>query len=239
MIPVFALRLICGLAIAWCTSPRELITSGFFRIQMLVTLGLSVLTVLTAGQIEDSTSSLLWYGGLGIAVLSFLGSVMWTLERRAAGFRYAVGIMISAGALIVTQIWMRNSDPWFQLADALSSAWMIGSVTATMLLGHWYLTATGMKLLPLQRMNLWFMAAVVLRAVVIAIALATSRLTGGMTLWVLRWAGLIGPIVVSVLTIQILKYRNTQSATGVLYAATTLVFMGEAAGVLLQSGSES
>ena len=74
-------------------------------------------------------------------------------------------------------------------------------------------------------MNLWFMAAVVLRAVVIAIALATSRLTGGMTLWVLRWAGLIGPIVVSVLTIQILKYRNTQSATGVLYAATTLVFI--------------
>lgn len=239
MIPVFALRLICGLAIAWCTSPRELITSGFFRIQMLVTLGLSVLTVLTAGQIEDSTSSLLWYGGLGLAVLSFLGSVMWTLERRAAGFRYAVGIMIAAAALIVTQIWMRNSDLWFQLADGLSSAWMIGSVTATMLLGHWYLTATGMKLLPLQRMNLWFMAAVVLRAVVIAIALATSRLTGGMTLWVLRWAGLIGPIVVSVLTIQILKYRNTQSATGVLYAATTLVFMGEAAGVLLQSGSES
>ncbi|MBT5017989.1 MAG: hypothetical protein HON04_04540, partial [Planctomicrobium sp.] len=53
------------------------------------------------------------------------------------------------------------------------------------------------------------------------------------SLLTLRWAGLIGPFIMAILTIQILKYRNTQSATGLLYAATTLVFMGEMASNLI------
>lgn len=120
------------------------------------------------------------------------------------------------------------------IADALTSAGIIGSVTAAMLLGHWYLTATGMSLSPLMQFNRLFTGAVVLRSLfAVGIMLSGEETAGSGMLLILRWAGLIGPFVLSLLTVQILKYRNTQSATGVLYAATILVYMGETAAALL------
>ena len=47
MIAQFALRLICGMSLMWALMPRQHVTSGFFRIQMLVAMGLSVLATLT------------------------------------------------------------------------------------------------------------------------------------------------------------------------------------------------
>ena len=52
MVPVFALRLIFGMSLTWCVM-REQVTSGFFRIQMLVTLGLGVLATLTLSHLND------------------------------------------------------------------------------------------------------------------------------------------------------------------------------------------
>ena len=104
-----------------------------------------------------------------------------------------------------------------------------------MLLGHWYLTATGMQLAPLIRLNQLFAAAVVTRALFAGMWTArhAAVLSADPLLAILRWAGLVGPFILALLTIQILKYRNTQAATGVLYAATILVFMGETASVIL------
>ena len=47
MIAQFALRLICGMSLMWAIMPRRQVTSGFFRIQMLVVMGLGVLATLT------------------------------------------------------------------------------------------------------------------------------------------------------------------------------------------------
>ena len=38
MIAQFALRLVCGISLMWLLMPRRQITSGFFRIQMLLAL---------------------------------------------------------------------------------------------------------------------------------------------------------------------------------------------------------
>ena len=95
MIPQITLRLIFGMALTWCWLPRAKVTSGFFRIQMLVTLGLSVLALLTASQLPGNPTSRLWgLTSLRIAIgcgaaVSFLGSVLWTLERRSGGTRLA------------------------------------------------------------------------------------------------------------------------------------------------------
>ncbi len=40
MIPQFAPSLVWGLSLTWCLMPRRQVTSGFFRIQNLLTLGL-------------------------------------------------------------------------------------------------------------------------------------------------------------------------------------------------------
>lgn len=250
MIPQFALRLICGLATLWTIAPRRDITSGYFRIQMLIALGLGVLTAVTASQsvtgpspTSDINSSLVFACGMVIAGLAFMGSILWTLERRAAGGTLGALIMIlAAAAVVLTSAYVTpgGQRSWLGMADGMTSAWLIGSVTGTMLLGHWYLTATGMKLNPLIRYNRWFLAAVVLRIIVAGILTATRWPYDAQhwTLSILRWGGLLGPLVMGVLTIQILKFRNTQSATGVLYAATTLVFMGEMAAALAARAGE-
>ena len=41
MIAQFALRLTCGISLMWLLMPQRQITSGFFRIQMLLALALS------------------------------------------------------------------------------------------------------------------------------------------------------------------------------------------------------
>ncbi len=105
-----------------------------------------------------------------------------------------------------------------------------------MLLGHWYLTATGMSLVPLERAVTLAIAAVLVRGGVVAWDQASS--SGGLSslapiLIGLRWAaGIAGPLVLVILTRRVLRYRNTQSATGVLFAAVILVFIGEAVALM-------
>jgi hypothetical protein len=241
MIPLFALRLICGLSAMWCAAPRREITSGFFRIQMLLTLGMSALLAVTAWQVphpEVGTGKYVPMGlfavGIGLAFASFLGSIAWTLERRQGGFLFALLVLVisTAGvAISAVTLTRQGESSATRVADSLTSAGLIGSVTATMLLGHWYLTATGMSLTPLVNYVRIFGGAVVVR-IVAWLLIGTGGPESGF-LYILRWAGLIGPAVLVPVTLGTLRYRNTQSATGVLYAATILVFMGEAAAALL------
>jgi hypothetical protein len=70
----------------------------------------------------------------------------------------------------------------------------------------------------------------------VGLSLAWGSL-GGSTHWMwlsLRWsAGVIGPLVVAWMVWRILQYRNTQSATGVLFVGVILTFIGEMTGSLL------
>ena len=50
----------------------------------------------------------------------------------------------------------------------------------------------------------------------------------------MRWlAGLLGPLVIACMADRILRYRNTQAATGVLFAGVILTFIGEMSAALL------
>lgn len=245
MIPEFALRLICGLSCCWCVTAQNDITPGFFRIQMLLTLGLATLTLVTAGQLSaeqgDAAPFPVGTGAAGLLIaVSFAGSVLWTLGRRRAG---SVAGWLIFGLSTIAVLWLSGavngeralriespSAVWLA-ANAMTSAFLLGSVTAAMLLGHWYLTATGMSLAPLQRYVSLFGAAVVLRLAIVGALWGTGD-RGISSLDWLRWGGLIGPLILWPMTQRILRHRNTQSATGVLYAATILVFLGEMAGAL-------
>ncbi len=240
MIPQLALRLIFGMSLTWCVMPRREVTSGFFRIQMLVTLGLGVLATLTLSQLESPGVATpgLYALTIGVASSSFIGSIMWTLERRAAGVRYAMSVCLMSAVALVFATWGRASGVplAFDLLAELSGGWVIGGAISTMLLGHWYLTATGMKIEPLQQMNGLLLTAVAVRTVLAGAVFLWAPPLEATTQWVwlaLRWAGLIGPLVLVSLVFRILKYRNTQSATGVLYAIDILIFLGEATAALL------
>jgi len=128
---------------------------------------------------------------------------------------------------------------WLQILSDLSSAAVSGSVLTAMLLGHWYLTTPTMSTRPLYWFNGAIVVAALLRLVASATAVATEGLEiPGLTHWIwltIRWTGtIVVPLVVAFLVWRILRYRNTQSATGVLFAGLILVLMGEMSGALLE-----
>jgi hypothetical protein len=280
MITQFCCRLLCGMSLCWGLMPRALVTAGFFRIQHLVALGLSVLTALTAPMLSEvmisSGPDFLSVRVLAVtaAGVAFVGSVLWTLGRRAGGHRAGVliGLLTAAALLQIEPSVGRAVDPSaagtsvdgdpaerrpvarersgtaeagqpsavLSVLAGLSSAWLLGSVLTGMLLGHWYLTATAMPLAPLERLNQFLASAAVLRGIIAGVGLAGCPvpIVGGTHLvWLLlRWlSGIAGPLAASVLVWRILKYRNTQSATGVLFAGVILVFLGEMAATLLSN----
>jgi len=234
----------------WCMIPRRLVSEGFFRIQMLVCLGLSVLAALSVGKYpyvvvappEILPPSAVRWSCILLAVISFSGSVLWTLGRRRGG---AICCGVTAIVVCVTLVFstfsiagLSTTVGLWSLGAELATSAVLGSAVVGMLLGHWYLTSPSMSIAPLNRLISIFAATVGLRCVFSLFSLLTHwQQIGGSThvLWLtLRWsAGLIGPLVIAFMAWRILKFRNTQSATGVLFVGVILTFIGELAASLL------
>jgi hypothetical protein len=151
-----------------------------------------------------------------------------------------------AGLSAATLLLLRASPDSLQsfagligLLSELAAAALLGGATVGMLLGHWYLTAPTMSIAPLSRVNFNFGITAVIRLLLAAAVLGISWdqiETSTQSIWLsLRWAaGLIGPMAVSVMVWRILRYRNTQAATGVLFVGVILTFIGEMTAALLE-----
>lgn len=265
MIAQFALRLICGMSLMWALMPRRQVTSGFFRIQMLVVMGLGILVALAAkmarfdGPVFSEVSDTMLLAdrataviGGTIGVAGFVGSALWTLERRAGGER--VGFAVLAASICALTLSNLSQQSWTQwpawLApmSQLAGSAVLGATTVGMLLGHWYLTTPTMSIDPLKRVNLLLCLAACMRLTMSALMLAVfwfaswwedgssaSKFSSSVLIFLsVRWlAGVIGPFVVSWMVWRILKYRNTQAATGVLFVGVILAFMGDMMAALL------
>lgn len=233
-ITFFAVRLASGIGLMLLVMPRRNVTSAFFRILLLVCLGLGVVSALTT---EGSR-----LGPVALCAAAFVGSVFWLLERRAAG-TLALAVVTGLGLLETCLAAHRiaqsiSIDLVPLLCSTVASLGTLGGAMAGMLLGHRYLTAPGMPLAPLHRLNDALGIAGLLRLAVSGWMLARHwppPTTGAPATWLaLRWvAGVLGPLVVWFMVRRILRYRNTQSATGVLFVGVILTFLGELSGDLL------
>lgn len=232
----FLLRLSFGLAIGMAVTSPKLVTSGYFRNHLYVTLGLATLAGLVAMGVSTLVASL----AAAAAVLSYVGSVCWLYEARRAG----VATLWLVAACSLCAAWAGTESGWLRAISVATSGLVLGLTLAAMLLGHWYLNSPGMELGPLRR--LLKLAGL---AVAAQIAVSTYGLVGTlMTVeavsasWLLfellRWSfGLIGVLVLLWMAWQTLKIPNTQSATGILYVAVIGVFVGELTGLLLSAES--
>ena len=252
MITLFVLKLCAGITLMWWLMPREEVTDGFFRIQTRVVLGLAVLATLMLygsttfpASIDEKVSvqaaTRIRMVTIAISIIAYAATVFWALGRRTPGnICIHLLFLLSAGALAVHSWHIPNNASLAQqLVSDYSTAAVAGGVLTGMLLGHWYLTTPTMSIRPLW----WFNKAILISAI---IRLGTSAWvfweyplqTTDTTqqIWLgLRWlAGIVGPLVTTLLVWRILKHRNTQSATGVLFAGLILVFMGEMTAALLE-----
>lgn len=182
--------------------------------------------------------------GIVLCVVAYLGSIFWALGRRLPGNMCVyLCLLLAAGSLAYyswTSIAGANNLRWLNLLSSFSSAAVSGSVLTGMLLGHWYLTTPSMSIQPLH----WFNRTILISALVRAVSLFIVMMSGdyeGRLVWVsMTWTGgVVTPIAVYAMVRRILVHRNTQSATGVLFAGLILVFMGEMTAILLQQATSA
>jgi hypothetical protein len=250
----FLLRLSFGMAAGMAIVPPRLVTSGYYRNHLYVTLGLSALAALLS---RVAAPAAFWWA-VATAALSYAGSVCWLYEKRRAGIGLLIAVALAAviGALAING---RPSDSAEDAASAaiaespladglrtlqpITSGLLLGTTMAAMLLGHWYLNAPGMELAPLRRLLIAMAVAVMLQATLCGVGLALEASHAALSTqdWLfllLRWSfGLIGVVILIVLTWKTLEIPNTQSATGILYVAVMGVFVGETMSLLLSAES--
>lgn len=223
--------------------PRQ-VTSGYFRNNLYVLLGLNVLATLVS--LADREAFAL-APPLTAAIACYIGGVLWLYEKPIAG-RWAlclIAILTLAGAWLAPRP-IGSTDVAHVLfdADLLTGGMVLGTTMAAMLLGHWYLNSPTMALAPLRRL-IWIMGgAIALRAVVSGLGLALVLQappwpSHQMLLFILlRWlSGIFGAAIVTVMAWKTLLIPNTQSATGILYVGVIVTFIGELVSLLLSSSS--
>ena len=194
----FLLRLTFGLALGMFITSPKLVTSGYYRNHLYVTLGLASLAALVSFSAAPET---LWYC-VAAAIGSYLGAVYWLFEKPAPGklmlFAVALAALLGASNQTLVQAHSKtekmsqslpsatpnqedssqeaSSQPversgFLSRISVVSSGLLLGLTMAAMLLGHWYLNTPTMELVPLQRLILAMAAAVGLQTILSTIGL--------------------------------------------------------------------
>jgi hypothetical protein len=238
----FLCRFGWGLSVALVLTPSALVPAGFFRVNMLVVLGLATFAALLCGQALPAHA---WLLPAAAAVTAWMASIAWFAERTRPGIVLCViTAILLAAATAVVQVAADGTltRGWAHVGVALLSGLVTGLTVHAMLLGHWYLNAPGMRVDVLRRMiDIALVAWAVQLVVATAAALPAGALSAGaaggpttMALVSLRWlAGLAGLPMLLWLSRKTLDIPNTQSATGILYVACLAAILGELTAQLL------
>jgi len=238
----FLCRFGWGLAMALVLTPSTLVPAGFFRVNMLVVLGLATFAALLCGQVLPAYG---WLLPAAAAVAAWMASVAWFAERPRPGIilcAITAGLLAVATAIVQFTPDGATARGWTEVGGALLSGLVTGLTVHAMLLGHWYLNAPGMRVDVLRRMIdialvAWAVQLLVAGSTAMTASPLTAATAGGPTtlalLW-LRWlAGLAGLPVLLWLSRKTLDIPNTQSATGILYVACLAAILGELTAQLL------
>ena len=238
----FLCRFGWGLSVALVLTPSSLVPAGFFRVNMLVVLGLATFAALLCGQPLPAHT---WLLPAAAAVTAWMASIVWFAERKRPGLVLCViTALLLAATTAVVQVAADGTltGGWPHVGVALLSGLVTGLTVHAMLLGHWYLNAPGMRVDVLRRMidialAAWAVQLVVATAAALPAGALAAGTTGGpttMALVSLRWlAGLAGLPVLLWLSRKTLEIPNTQSATGILYVACLAAILGELTAQLL------
>ncbi len=182
-----------------------------------------------------------------IMILAQLGFVQVAWRRTQRLFALAAFVVaVLAGCNVLHEIMVAQETAvrfppkmlsmMLQTLACAGVAAMTGLALMDMLLGHAYLTASQMTMRPFARLNLALAGVLVARAVcALVLVLALQQREPLEMLWgvygllmMTRWfVGLLVPLVFIYMAHDCIKRRSTQAATGILYVAGVLIFIGE------------
>ena len=246
---LFFLELTLGTFVFLALVARAPLGPLFFRLNG----GLAVLTLIAAWWLRFWKASpegipfALLAGGSGLGLLAYsfaCGRVRSELRWRAlwtaaAGFAAALG-----GAVLALS---PAHSGWRALfwGSAAASGLVVGGVGISMALGHSYLTVPGLEVSYLALLNGASLISMVLKVLCVGALLLVCaaqldmegrtlfRPMGYFHLGSRLVVGLLLPMLFGWMVFGCLKHKATRSATGILYASTVLVILGEAMGLSL------
>jgi hypothetical protein len=245
----FCLELAFGVLLALAFVGRAPLGPFFHRVMgtaALVTLLAATALPVADGQLAWSDPQVLL---AGLAVLLYPGysGPLKSTRRSAMLYLALLGCGLSL-VLAVQRVELVEGALELGVASlsALATGTVAGSVGLAMVLGHWYLTIPDLQVAHLQRLNRVTMGAMAVSLLALGatclvfaepLRAAQTPLFGPWGLFYLGTrvaVGLALPLLFAWMTASSLAYRNTRSATGILYASTVLVLIGTAVSISLQ-----
>jgi hypothetical protein len=252
----FLILLSGGVMLAAAVSDPRQVTLRWLRLAGMLALtmcGLAGAFYVLAGRDAGAMSPLLRRVQVGLfiatalAVLGQLGfvQVAWRRTQRAfAAMALLLAVLAGCNVLhelmdaqgIAVRFPPKMLSMMLQTIACAGVAAMTGLALMDMLLGHAYLTASQMTMRPFARLNLALAGVLLVRALVATGGvLALQQWRPLEMLWgvhgllmITRWlVGLAVPIVFVYMAHDCIKRRSTQAATGILYVAGVLIFIGE------------
>jgi len=172
------------------------------------------------------------YGILFAAIFGEIGGIHMPIA--AIGRPFALVALV--GSVLLGDQLALGKTSVVGLISAAGIAGMCGVALMDMLLGHAYLTASKMTMRPFVRLHASLAVITVVRAMcAIGIAMLLLNRRPIELFWdrfglfvITRWlVGLAVPAVFIYMAYDCIKRRATQSATGILYVAGVLIFIGE------------
>lgn len=244
----FCLELGFGVLLALAFVPRAPVGTLFYRL-----MGSCAALPLAAALVARMRGGAGWSDPAVLgAALALTAYPVYSGPVRGRSWALGLGAGLVGSALASAWV-LRSGMPDLTLLgqlvatlSCLATGAVAGSVGLAMVLGHWYLTVPKLEIRYLQRLNqvtigsmLASLLALGAACLVFAEPLRSAEppLFGPWGLFYLgtRLAvGLALPLVFAAMAASALRFRNTRSATGILYASTVLVLIGTAVSVFLQ-----
>lgn len=235
------------------SSPRQ-VTVHWLRLAGILALSFAGLAAFFVFRLENLPEvpelyRRIQWGLLAATIAAILGQlafaqVLWLRAQRvlAAG-AFSLSILSGSG-LLHDQIDVAGVPPGMtkgtaialQTAAVAGIAAICGIALMDMLLGHAYLTAQKMTIAPFRRLNLALAGVMLLRAGVGIGAIVLQQTRFPVELFWARFGLLVGTrwfvgLLVGGMFVYMahdcIRRRSTQSATGILYVAGVLIFIGE------------
>lgn len=200
-----------------------------------------------ASSVFSLAASDLLTGLLIFSIVALIAGCIW-LKRLRKSYLW-LALIVGVAALLVSAASFPAAATATQSSFAVKafsfagSAFLLGSVMTAMITGHWYLVNHRLTIQPLKVASWLFLAATIVRVLFVIGLMSASvfselttgiaqnllSLSGeGMIFWARVAIGLVGPLIFGIMIYETVKLRSTQSATGILYAAVVMVFIGEA-----------
>lgn len=229
-----------GIGIFTPIASTKLTGVGLHKLMTSVTIGsicLAIVTHILNGSTIEFFSYENWFYYIALFCMSYSylkhrddkSPLMWTLY-----------FVQNISLLYYYYLFFSSGNISFDFFFLLSSTLFLGVILYSMLLGHWYLVVPNLSEAPLKVSIIFLWSILVFKILLTAYAFysgqdffeqGTTAGGGYMFNWIILsmrvgWGHLIIGIM-SIFTWKLVKMRSIQSATGILYAMTFFVFVGE------------